>query len=125
MFIALLQVVGVLVDHPDEVWLGPDLIIFNFLECLLLFFEVENAVLRDDFVDLMLLIFDIIVGAAIWLEGAFHVLEDARLGVQPVLRELFPVIVLGLLALSEHFGLGAEAVRLLVVHLGHEFLFAL
>lgn len=52
-------------------------------------------------------------------------MEDARLGVQPVLRELFPVIVLGLLALSEHFGLGAEAVRLLIVHLGDEFLFAL
>ena len=41
---------------------------------------------------------------------------DSVLGVQSVLGELFPIIVLGVLALSHHIGLDSKTMGFLVVH---------
>ena len=79
----------------------------------------------DDFIDLLLLIFDIVVSTSIRLECSFHVLMDSILGVQSVLRELLPIIILGILALPEHLGLDSKSVGLFLIHLMHKLLLAL
>ena len=77
VLIAFFQVVLVLVDHANEMGFGPDLVILDTLELLLLFLQVKNSVLFDDFINLVLLIFDIVVSTSIGLECAFHVLMDS------------------------------------------------
>lgn len=125
VLIVVLQVVRVLVDHANEMRFGPDLVILDSLELLLLFLQVKNAVLIDYLINLILLIFDIVVSTSIRLECAFHVLVDSVGRVQSVLRELLPIVVLGVLAIPHHVGLDSKAVRLFLVHLVHELLFAL
>ena len=79
--ITVFQVFAVHVYHLDEVGFGPNLVLLDSLESFLFFFEIENAVLGDDFINVVLLIFNFIVSTTIRLKRAFHVLHDPGLGV--------------------------------------------
>lgn len=116
VFVTTFQVFAILINHPDKMRFGSNLILLDPLKCLLFFLQVKNAVLSYDFIYLVLLGFHFVVGTAVWLESALHILDDPCLRVQPVLRELFSVAFLGLTPLVHHVLLHSKAIRFFVVH---------
>ena len=125
IFITLFKRFTIMIDHTHEVWFGSNLIVLDPLKSSLFFFEVEDTVLRYNFIDLVLLSFDFIVGSSIWLECSFHILDDTVLGMQSVVSKLFPIVFFCLEALPYHFLFHSEPICLLIIHILYELLSAL
>ena len=78
--------------------------------------------MRYNFIDLVLLSFDFIVGSSIGLECSFHILDDTVLGMQSVVSKLFPIVFFCLEALPYHFLFHSEPICLLIIHILYELL---
>ena len=97
--------------------LGTHLIILDILELSLFFLQELNIILVHLVINSIRLIFDVVVGASVILECAFHTLHNACLRMHAIVVELPSVVFLGVILKVPQVTHLVKTVALLIVHI--------
>ena len=118
--VTILDVLRVFVGRLDPLLLGHHAFVPSFLKLRLLFFQVGFLFLVNHLVNLLLLTLDRVVRVLIRLPHLVLFLSHSLLRFLPFFFEPLSILILLLLTLLDHLGLGLVSARLFLVHLDHK-----